>query len=140
MSKRSNSRKLAMRMIYQIDIRDNASLSSIFEDLETDTYAEDTQKWAYELAKNTVDHLDTIDTIIKKYSIEWDMDRLNHIDKALLRIGIAEMDYDNTPVQVVVNEVLELAKTYSTEESAKFINGILGKYASDTCSPDSLKA
>jgi transcription antitermination protein NusB len=139
MSKRSNSRKLAMRMIYQLEIRD-ASLPEIFEDMETDNYAEDTQQWAYQLAKNTTDHLNEIDKIITSYSIEWDMDRLNLVDKALLRIGIAEMDYDNTPVQVVVNEILELAKTYSTEESTKFINGILGKYASDSCSPDSLKA
>jgi len=136
MSKRANSRKLAMRMLYQMSIR-TTNLAVVFEDIETHTYAEDTVHWAYHLAKVTLDHLTDIDTIITNYSIDWDMDRLNHVDKALLRLGIGEINYTDTPYQVVLNEMIELSKTYSTEESAKFINGILGKYVKETCSLDS---
>ncbi len=136
MSKRANSRKLAMRMIYQMDVR-SATLADVFEDLEKEQYAEETINWAYHLAKTTTDHMTDTDVIIEKYSIGWDMDRLNQLDKALLRLGISEINHTDTPYQVVLNEIIELSKTYSTEESSKFINGIMGKYVKESCSQDS---
>lgn len=133
MSKRSNSRKLAMRMLYQYNIRET-DLKSIFDDLKTDQYAEETINWAFELASTTVKNIDSIDGIIKEYSIDWDPDRLNLIDFALLRIGLSEILYTKTPFQIVINEIIEIAKIYSTDESSKFINGILDKYVKKTCS------
>jgi len=56
------------------------------------------------------------------------LDRINPIDKALLRLALYEIIYDETPHQVVVNEILEICKRYSTDDSPKFINGILGEY------------
>lgn len=135
MSKRSNSRKLAMRVMYQFDIR-NSELNDIFSDLETDSYAPETIQWAEHLTDLTKENLTEIDSIIHNYSIDWEMERINHIDKALLRIGIGEINYTDTPYQVVINEIIELSKTYSTEDSSKFINGILGKFIKDTCSQD----
>ena len=108
MSKRSNSRKLAMRVIYQFGVR-NSELDDIFNDLETDSYANETIDWAKNIANLTEQHLKEIDTIIHKYSIDWDMERINHVDKALLRIGISEINYTDTPYQVVVNEIIELS-------------------------------
>jgi N utilization substance protein B len=136
MSKRSNSRKLAMRLVYQFGIR-NADLTVLFADLDTDPYAPETVTWAYDLAEKTVTHLDVIDTAIAEHSHHWDMDRLNHVDKALLRMAIAEIHYIGTPFQVVINEILELSKQYSTEESTTFINGILDAYVKQACLPES---
>ena len=123
-------------MLYQMNIR-NTNLAIVFEDIDKTTYAEDTLNWAYHLAKVTIDHLIDVDEIIETYSIDWDMDRLNQIDKALLRLGISEINYTDTPYQVVLNEMIELSKVYSTEESSKFINGILGKFVKETCLQDS---
>jgi N utilization substance protein B len=135
MSKRSNSRKLAMRMLYQLDIR-NAELPTLYDDLEKDQYADETVDWAFKLASATCVHMDSIDSIIKNYSIDWEPDRLNRVDFALLRLALAEINHLGTPYQVVINEVLELSKEYSAEESAKFINGILDKYVKDSCLQD----
>ena len=135
MSKRSNSRKLAMRMLYQLDVR-NSNLAEIFDALETDNYQEDTVNLAYHLTKLTTDHINDIDPIIKQYSIDWEIDRINPLDLAILRLGFSELLYFDTPKQVILNEMIELAKTYSADESPKFINGILGKYVKDTCLPD----
>lgn len=135
MSKRSNSRKIAMRVMYQFDIR-KTTLADIFSDLETDSYASETIQWAEHITDLTKENLTEIDSIIHSYSIDWEMERINHIDKALLRIGISEISYTDTPYQVVVNEIIELSKIYSTEESSKFINGILGNFIKDTCSQD----
>ena len=96
MSRRSNSRKLAMRMLYQLDIR-QLELATIFNDLEKDNYAEETIDWAFELASITNTNLNNIDGHIAKLSIDWESDRINHIDKALLRMGMAEINYIGTP-------------------------------------------
>ena len=71
---------------------------------------------------------DEIDNIIKQYAIGWDIDRLFKIDKDILRIAIIELTYlKDAPVKVVIDEALELAKKYSTDDSPSFINGILAK-------------
>lgn len=69
-----------------------------------------------------------IDSIIKKYSAGWDFDRLIKMDKDILRMAISELLYvKEVPMKVAVDEALELAKKYSTDDSATFINGILAK-------------
>ena len=136
MSKRSNSRKLAMRMLYQLDIRSETALDVIFEEMDTAHYAPETLDWAQELASCTWQNISTIDDLIQKLSIDWEPDRLNLVDKALLRIGIAEIKYVKTPHPIVINEILELSKEFSTDESSKFINGILNEFAKQTCSQD----
>ncbi|MCH8272915.1 MAG: transcription antitermination factor NusB, partial [Candidatus Marinimicrobia bacterium] len=68
----------------------------------------------------------TINKQIIKTSDNWDIDRISHVDKALLYIAIAEMlNCPDVPVKVVINEAIELARSYSSDESIPFINGIL---------------
>ena len=75
---------------------------------------------------------DSVDAEIKKYANGWDFSRLVKMDKDILRIAIAELLYiKDAPVKVVVDEALELAKKYSTEDSSSFVNGILAKVISD---------
>ena len=61
---------------------------------------------------------------------------MNPLDLAILRLGFGELLYHDTPKEVILNEMIELAKTYSAEDSPKFINGNLGKYVNNICSPD----
>lgn len=69
-----------------------------------------------------------IDKMIKKFAVGWDFDRLVKMDKDILRIAISELLYvKETPIKVVVDEALELAKKYSTDDSSSFINGLLAK-------------
>lgn len=70
--------------------------------------------------------------MIKQYSTGWDFDRLVKMDKDILRIAISELLYiKEAPMKVVVDEALELAKKYSTDDSATFINGVLAKVIVD---------
>ena len=72
------------------------------------------------------------DNEIQKYSNGWDISRLVKMDKDILRIAIVELLYiKDAPMKVVVDEALELAKKYSTEDSAAFINGVLAKVIVD---------
>lgn len=88
----------------------------------------DVKSYVFEIANAYKDHSQEIDGMIKKYAHGWDIDRLVKIDKDILRIAIAELSFiEGVPVKVVIDEAIELAKKYSTDDSSSFINGILGK-------------
>ncbi len=72
-----------------------------------------------------------LDDTIERYCIGWDLDRLSKVDKAILRLAVYEIDLGQIPGSVAINEAVELAKTYSGDEAAPFINGLLGSYLRD---------
>lgn len=72
----------------------------------------------------------TIDAAIDELTPDWPLERMPRLDLALLRIGYCELDrYRNTPVAVIIDEAVELAKQYSTDSSPRFVNGVLGRLA-----------
>ncbi len=89
---------------------------------------DDVQSYVVKIAKEFKAHNAEVDEQIQKFSKGWDINRLVKMDKDILRIAIIELLYINeAPMRVVVDEALELAKKYSTEDSASFINGVLAK-------------
>jgi N utilization substance protein B len=127
MGKRHTGRKLAMQIMYQSIIRQH-DFDTASRHLPMADYPQDTVDWALELGANTWAYREKADTLIEQYSVDWDLDRITAIDRVLLWMGFYEMNESETPNQVAVDEVIELAKDFSTEESASFINGILGAY------------
>ena len=88
----------------------------------------DVKRYIEQIFTTYKDKKEEIDGIIKQYAIGWDIERLFKIDKDILRIAIAELVYIKAaPVKVVIDEAIELAKKYSTDDSPYFINGILAK-------------
>ncbi len=86
------------------------------------------KNYVFQIANTFKEHASEVDALVQKYARGWDIDRLVKIDKDILRISITEMLYiKGTPIKVIVDEALELAKKYSTDDSSSFINGILGK-------------
>ncbi len=81
--------------------------------------------FAEELVRGTIADLDRIDPLIARTAEHWRLSRMAAIDRLILRLAAHEFLREGTPRNVVINEALELAKTFSTEESAGFINGIL---------------
>jgi transcription antitermination protein NusB len=140
MGKRSTGRKLAMQLLYQSAIQHGKSedIGVIFE--EHSIYHEDTKKWALNLFEEAIKVQIDCDKLIVKYAIGWELSRINAIDKSILRLAFYELLFTDTHFNIVLNEAIELAKRYSTEESPKFINGILGTYVKETCSQESSKS
>ena len=88
----------------------------------------DVKEFVIRVANEYKEHRAEIDEQIKKFAIGWDFNRLVKMDKDILRIAICELVYiKDAPIKVVIDEALEVAKKYSTDDSASFINGILGK-------------
>ena len=90
----------------------------------------DVKEFTYSIVETTRKNLDAIDDIIRKAAEHWSVERMAVIDKNILRAATCELLYrTDIPHTVVINEAIEIAKKYSTEESASFINGILDRIA-----------
>ncbi|NDC83609.1 transcription antitermination factor NusB [bacterium] len=128
MGKRSTGRKLAMQILYQADVRDT-SVDQILECFwEMHHFEPDTVSWATDLSTRTWSYRDDIDQLIQKYAIGWELNRMNPIDKAVLRLSFYELIHDGEDPGIVINEAIEICKKYASDESPRFVNGILGQY------------
>ena len=119
---------MAGRIDQMIDIAEKAMLALEIAEFTTLDSQSDVKDFAIKIAELFQEHHTEVDEIIKKHAKNWDLERLVKMDKDILRIAIVELLYiKDTPMKVVVDEALELAKKYSTDDSSSFINGILAK-------------
>ena len=111
-----------------LDVAEKALFALEIAEFATLENQSEVQNYTIRIAEEYKNHHAEIDSQIQKYSNGWDISRLVKMDKDILRIAITELLYiKDTPVKVVVDEAVELAKKYSTEDSSSFINGILAK-------------
>ncbi|MFB2599791.1 transcription antitermination factor NusB [Herbiconiux sp. P17] len=133
MSARTKARKRALDILYAADVRQIPITESLASEATRAASEPDRQNsWLYarEIVDGVVDHFSEIDETIQTYSQGWTIARMPTIDRALLRIAIWEILYnDEVPASVAISEAVEAAKTLSTEDSSGFINGVLGKVA-----------
>ena len=128
---RHRAREAALQILYQWDIskRDIDTSSATFFDLQwpnTDPPADDLRGFATTLARDTTGRLAEIDPLIADTAERWRPERMAILDRLILRMAVCEMLRDaSPPPAVIINEALELARTFTTEESVKFINGML---------------
>jgi N utilization substance protein B len=121
------SRELALRALFQTDVGRAAVEQAVASCDDQQRYAAETLDFARELALGTAKHRDRIDAVIQKYARDWTLDRMANVDRNVLRLAIFELLYlPDIPPGVTVDEAVELAKKYSTAESGRFVNGILG--------------
>jgi N utilization substance protein B len=122
---RTKSREFAMQMLFQWDMSQQE-----FTKLETRFWksakaADKTRAFANQLFEGAAKNVAGLDEIIGKHCENWRFERLAAIDRAILRLAIHEMRASDTPAKVVLNEAVDLAKKYSSEESGGFVNGVL---------------
>ncbi|MEO0138056.1 MAG: transcription antitermination factor NusB [candidate division WOR-3 bacterium] len=123
------ARELALKILYAYESgRDGKQV--IDEVLNKKKYQAGVKKFATALTMLTLENKDQIDSHIKKVLQNWEFDRIGTIDKLILRMGICEFLYfADIPVEVSINEAIELAKKFGADESNKFVNGILDAVA-----------
>lgn len=121
-------RENLMQMIYQMGITGDFSQEAYDGYINTEISLSKESKYSKELFAALSQHLVDIDKEIGEHSIKWKTDRMPAVDLAILRLALTEIHYmENIPVSVSINEAVNMAKKFSTEKSASFINGILGK-------------
>jgi len=130
MGKRRDARELVLKSLYCWEIS-GKNPDEVFSDLVSDTELDPSSKvFSRELFKQVLEHQEEIDELIKKNVQHWDFSRIAVVDKNILRIGICELLYlDDIPVKVSLDEAIELAKKYSSEDSGSFVNGVLDAVA-----------
>ncbi len=126
------SGEMSAKVDEMIDIAEKALLALEIAEFTTLESQNEVKSYAIQIAQAYQQHNKEIDDMIKKYSTGWDFDRLVKMDKDILRIAISELLYvKEAPMKVVVDEAVELAKKYSTDDSPSFINGIVAKVIVD---------
>ncbi|MCK4863380.1 MAG: transcription antitermination factor NusB [Dehalococcoidales bacterium] len=124
---RHKARIIALQALYEIDSvgrRPETVLKRLLSEVD---FSEENTVFIRELVEGAVRNSDEIDGNIQKFAPAWPVEQLAMVDRSILRLAIFEILFDNkVPVKVAVNEAVELAKTFGSENSAKFINGVLG--------------
>lgn len=129
MSRRS-ARKNAFFLLFQMDFNEAAEFEQVKEIFFAEKEApveEGDKAFILSEVEGTREHMAEIDVLIEQSAKGWDPERMNKVDLAILRLAIYEMKWGETPVGVAINEAVELAKKFSSDEAPAFINGVLGK-------------
>jgi N utilization substance protein B len=126
MGARRKARECALQLLFQANLYPGPADEPYRLYWERHPKADEIRKYADFLYLGALEHRDEIDLLIQKYSEHWRLERMAAVDRNILRIAVFEFLFETeTPTTVVINEALEIARRFSTEESTQFINGIL---------------
>ena len=131
MSRRS-ARKNAFFLLFQMDFSEAAEFEQVKEVFfaeKEEPVEEEEKAFILSEVEGVHENMTEIDAVISAAAKGWDLERMNKVDLAILRLAVYEMRFGETPVGVAINEAVELAKKFSSDEAPSFINGVLGKAA-----------
>jgi N utilization substance protein B len=133
MSARTKARKRALDLLYGADLRSETIGTVVAAEAARAVDEPDREaSWSYarQIAEGVDEHRAEIDELIETYSQGWPLRRMPALDRSIIRIGIWELRFNpEVPPAVAIAEAVEAARTYSTEDSAGFVNGLLGRIA-----------
>lgn len=134
---RRQARTAAMQTLYEVDTTGHDAEETLQRNAEVLHLSDDATIFAEELVRGALAHLDTIDAEISSVASEWPLAQMARIDKNVLRLAIYEILYNNSvPAKAAINEAVELAKTFGSDTSSRFVNGVLGAiYQKSTQTP-----
>lgn len=125
---RRASREVAMKLLYQTEIQKEDREWQIEYALKSKSFDIKDKQYIKDIVWGVLSNKEKIDGLIEKHAIGWKLNRISRVDLSILRVSIYEILFrDDIPYNVSVNEAIEMAKKYSTEEAGSFINGILSK-------------
>jgi transcription antitermination protein NusB len=123
-SSRSHQRRYALRVLFEMDI--NRSTVKEVLDGKRLVGEDEPGEFAIQLVDGVIKNMPDLDNVIKQYAEGWDIERMPRVDRNVLRMALYELFYMDTPAGVAIDEAVELAKSFSTVDSGKFVNGLLG--------------
>ncbi|MEV7413686.1 transcription antitermination factor NusB [Streptomyces sp. NPDC089919] len=132
MAARSNARKRAFQVLFEADQRDESVLT-VLADWVRHSRSDDRQppvaEYTMQLVEGYAEKVNRIDDLIATYARDWDLDRMPVVDRNIVRLATYELVWeDDTPDAVAIDEAVQLAKEFSTDDSPAFVNGLLGRF------------
>lgn len=126
-SMRHQARILALQALYEWDMTKHSTDAALDRLLAEKQMPPETMAFTRDLVKGTMEKRDKIDNTIERFAPAWPLSQIPPVDRNILRLAIFELLHHNiTPVKVAINEAVELAKAFGSDNSPKFINGVLG--------------
>ena len=129
MKERRKAREIALAFLYQWEIRGDEVLAEMEDVLLKDRRSEECSEYARLLVRGVIERREALDTLLADAAEHWRIERMAAVDRNLLRIAVFEMESrrEDAPPKVAINEAIELAKRFSTENSGAFVNGVLDR-------------
>ncbi len=137
MGKRREGREAAVQFLFQHDLNKSTALPEALEEFwKLRESSARTRQFAAELIQGVLDHFDAIDERIKRVTANYELHRIAPVDRNILRVALYEMLYtSDVPPVVCINEAIEIAKRFGSEESGRFVNGILDRLKEEVVRP-----
>ena len=130
-TRRRQARIFALQTLYEADTTGHEPLETLERLLQETDATEDVKAFAKELVNGAVAQRQHLDDVIARVAPAWPIEQMATIDRNILRLAILEILLNNrTPVKAAINEAVELAKSFGSDNSAKFVNGVLGSVSS----------
>ena len=125
---RHRSREIALQLIYQLDVRPSASIDEAIELYPWEGEGAGVFDYACEIVRGVMENMDAISDLLRENIVGWRPERMVAVDKVAISIALYEgVISKKVPVAVSISEAVELAKVFGTEESGRFVNGVLGR-------------
>lgn len=127
---RTAARDAATRLIYQWQLGGDAGLDALDETIEVDKLDSDDTTYIDEVFHGVIEQVGAVDEKVRALDGDWKIERISKVELSIIRLAVYEMFYrDDVPTKVAINEAVELAKRYGSEQAGKFVNGVLGGVA-----------
>lgn len=124
---RRKARIAALQALYEADLSHHDPMTALHDRASEAELSEPQQAFAEDLVRRVLEHRDEIDEMISRAAPQWPVSQLAPIDRNILRLAITEILMNNgAPIRAAINEAVELAKSFGSDNSAKFVNGVLG--------------
>ena len=125
--KRRKARATALQALYEIDLAGHDTKAVLTRLLDDEEISEENKVFIRELVNNVIQNKEQIDQNIQRFATAWPVKQIPVVDRNILRLAILEILFDNkVSVKVAINEAVELAKKFGSDNSPKFVNGVLG--------------
>lgn len=131
MTRRSRAREVALQILFEKDLNPQTTPSRSAAFFSERLSSPELVEFAKSLASGVQRNREELDQMLSKTADNWSLERMAVTDRNVLRLGLYEMLYTETPQRVAINEAVELAKRFGTAQSAQFVNGILDRFLSD---------
>jgi N utilization substance protein B len=129
---RRKSRELALQILFELESNRGDVKKIIDQFWKNFDYPEELREFSERLVEGVAEHREEIDRLIRKHAKNWSLNRIDRVDRNILRAAIFELAYcSDIPPKVAINEAIELSKKFGSEKSPPFINGILDKVAQE---------
>ncbi len=131
MTRRSRAREVALQILFELDLNPQTAPSRSDAFLNSRLGSPELVQFAESLTSGVQRNRNELDQMLAQTADNWSLERMAVTDRNVLRLGLYEMLYSDTPQRVAINEAVELAKRFGTAQSAQFVNGILDRFLAD---------